>query len=186
MKFFFHYSPENFANTYLLGPEGGGDAILIDPGTLEIPFFKIIEENDFYIRNIFVTSNDSSHLRGLRTIKKIYDAQVWSREGRILDFECNSINPGMKIPLPLATVEAWAFPEYHSDALAYRINNWLFCGDILRAGRPGRTRNPETRFRLLEALEKRLYSLQDDLVIFPGEGPPTTIKSEKLFNLRFR
>ena len=37
MKIYTHFSFLGFSNSYLVGPHGGGEAILIDPGVMDLP-----------------------------------------------------------------------------------------------------------------------------------------------------
>jgi len=183
MKLVFHYSVENFTNTYVVGPEGGGDAILVDPGVLDVQLLETIESNNLSIRWVLVTRSQPHHVRGLRTVKRVYDAEVFSRQSQILEFECQVIKPGTRLQLGDFRVDCLCFPELSHDTVVYRIGDWVFSGDLLSAGKPGKTGNPYAKANLAQALERRFFTWQDDLLIFPGEGPPTTLRSEKLFNL---
>ena len=80
------------------------------------------------------------------------------------------------------TVDVFCFPELSHDAAVYKVGSWLFCGDLLSAGRPGTTSSPYAKEILSQALEKRFFQGHEDTLIFPGEGPPTLMRSEKLFN----
>ncbi|MEI8092778.1 MAG: MBL fold metallo-hydrolase [Spirochaetales bacterium] len=182
MKLVFHYSVENFSNTYVVGPDGGGDAILIDPGVLDVRLLEAIEDNGFSIRWVLITRCQPEHLRGLRTLKKVYDAEIYSRNDRVLDFECQPVKPGSHLPLGTFLVDALCFPELSHDSVVYKIGNWVFCGDLLSAGKPPKTTSAYARANLAIALERRFFTWQDDTLIFPGEGPPSLMRGEKLFN----
>jgi glyoxylase-like metal-dependent hydrolase (beta-lactamase superfamily II) len=183
MKLVFHYSVENFSNTYVVGHEGGGDAILVDPGVLDVRLLEAIESNSFTIRWVLITRCQPEHLRGLRTLKKVYDAEIYSRNDKVLDFECQPVKPGSHLQLGDFRVDALCFPELSYDSVVYKVGNWVFCGDLLSAGKPPRTNSAYARANLAIALERRFFTWQDDTLIFPGEGPPTLMRGEKLFNL---
>lgn len=186
MKLVFHYSAENFTNTYVVGPEDGGDALLVDPGVFDVGLLDAIESNGFDIKWILITRCQPAHVRGLRTLKKVYDVELYSRQATVLDFECQPVKPGTRLVLGDIEIECLCFPEFSHDAVVYRLGPWLFCGDLFSAGKPGKTTSPYARANLAQALERRVFSWQDDLLVFPGEGPPTTLRSEKLFNLSRR
>lgn len=183
MKLVFHYSVENFTNTYVVGPDGGGDALLVDPGVLDVGLLEAIESNGFTIRWVLITRCQPAHIRGLRTLKKVYDAELYSRQATVLDFECQLVKPGTHLHLGEFKVDCLCFPELSHDTVVYRLGSWLFCGDLISAGRPGKTTGPYAQANLAQALERRFFTWQDELLVFPGEGPPTTLRSEKLFNL---
>ncbi len=182
MKLVFHYSVENFSNTYVIGNEQGGDAILVDPGVLDVRLLQAIEDNSFNIRWVLITRCQPEHLRGLRTLRKVYDVELYSRNATVLDFECQPVKPGTHMQLGDFRVDALCFPELSHDSVVYKIGNWVFCGDLLSAGKPARTNSAYARANLAIALERRFFTWQDDTLIFPGEGPPTLMRGEKLFN----
>jgi len=183
MKMVFHYSVENFSNTYVVGPEEGGDALLVDPGVLDTRLLEAIESNGFDIRWVLITRCQPDHLRGLRTLKRVYDAEIYSRQSSVLEFECQLVKPGSHLQLGPHRVDCLCYPELSHDSVIYKLHNWVFCGDLISAGKPGKTTSGYAQANLVQALERRFFTWQDDLLVFPGEGPPTTLRSEKLFNL---
>lgn len=182
VKLVFHYSVENFSNTYVVGPEGGGEALLVDPGVLDVRLLEAIESNEFKIRWVLITRCQPEHVRGLRTLKKVYDAQIYSRQATVLGFESHLVKPGSHLQLGGFRVDCHCFPELSHDTVVYKFENWVFCGDLLSAGKPGRGASAYAQANLVQSLERRFFTWQDDLLVFPGEGPPTTLRSEKLFN----
>jgi glyoxylase-like metal-dependent hydrolase (beta-lactamase superfamily II) len=56
----------------------------------------------------------------------------------------------------------------------------LFTGDTLFPGGPGNTKTPEGDFPLiLESIDRRLFTLPADLLVFPGHGLDTTVDTER-------
>ncbi len=59
----------------------------------------------------------------------------------------------------------------------------LFGGDVLFAGSIGRTDFPDGDFQqLADAIHGKLFTLDDETVVYPGHGPETTIGAEKRAN----
>lgn len=59
----------------------------------------------------------------------------------------------------------------------------IFAGDTLFAGSTGRADLPGGDFdQLTRGIREQLYTLEDDLRVFPGHGPATTIGTEKAGN----
>ena len=59
----------------------------------------------------------------------------------------------------------------------------LIGGDMLFQGSVGRTDLPGGDFATLEAsIREQLYTLPDEVVVYPGHGPTTTIGAEKRSN----
>lgn len=62
-------------------------------------------------------------------------------------------------------------------------DHFLISGDTLFNGSVGRTDLPGGNMaRLIESIRKRLLTLPDDTVVYPGHGPASTIGKEKLVN----
>ena len=56
----------------------------------------------------------------------------------------------------------------------------LFTGDTLFPGGPGNTKTPEGDFPLiLQSIDRRLFTLPADLLVFPGHGLDTTVGDER-------
>src|SRR5882672_1473217 len=59
----------------------------------------------------------------------------------------------------------------------------LFGGDVLFAGSIGRTDLPGGDFdTLIKSIHQQIFTLSDDVVVYPGHGPTTTVGEEKISN----
>ena len=182
MNLHYHFSVMGFSNTYIISKEDSCDAILIDPGVMDVPLLKIIEGNNLYIRNILVTHSHESHIKGLGTILKIYDADVYAGSKHIGETEVNRIDPDQDYSISGFDVETFIIPGHSSDSMVFKIGNLLFTGDILGAGKIGSTPNRYARVMMIEAIQNKLFTLPEDCIILPGHGAPSTIRTEKLYN----
>ncbi len=184
MKLLKHFSMFGKANSYIIGPEGGGDAIIIDPAIMDIHMLDLIEKNNFYIKYILVTHTHEHHYNALKTIKKIYDADIYSFYSHVGEFSSNSLVDGEKVTLSNIDIEIFHIPGHSSDSLVYKIGSWLFVGDVITAGLLGKT---ETKFEeeiLIDSIEEKLLTLEDHAIVLPGHGPPSILHTEKkMFNL---
>ncbi len=182
MKLFFHFALIGFANSYLIGPEKGGDAILIDPGTMDVDLLKLIEQNGYYVRNVFITHQHNAHVHGIATLKKIYECEIFAYSPYIMDIPTRSLRDGDLVECNGIRVHAVEVPGHSNDSLVYRIKGMLFTGDVLAAGRVGSTENSYSHALLLRSIREKLYGFPEQTLIFPGHGPPSTLKAEIMFN----
>jgi glyoxylase-like metal-dependent hydrolase (beta-lactamase superfamily II) len=182
MKLFFHFAVVGFANTYLLGPEEGGSAMLIDPGTMDEGLLNLIEGNGYYVRSILLTHSHASHVQGIKTLLKIYDAEIYSHAGSIYHHPSHALGDGESFHSCGLEVEAISIPGHSADSLVYHIGGMIFTGDVLAAGRVGTTNDSYTRALLLRSISEKLFHLPDSTLIFPGHGPPSSLKAEKMYN----
>lgn len=64
-----------------------------------------------------------------------------------------------------------------------RQQNVIIGGDVLFAGSIGRTDLPGGNFdTLIHSIHQKLFTLPDNVVVYPGHGPTTTLGVEKVSN----
>jgi glyoxylase-like metal-dependent hydrolase (beta-lactamase superfamily II) len=187
MKLYFQYCSYGFSNCYILGEENAKNrpnaAIIVDPGSVEQMTLDIIENNNFYLKAVLITRDHLSHVRGLRTLKRIYDAEVFAVNQTILGFKTNIVKDKDVFNIDSFSVEVISIPGHSSDSVVYRIGKMLFTGDVLTAGLVGSTASVYGAATQMDKLRSRLLSLPGDYVVLPGHGPPSTLDAERRFNI---
>ncbi|WP_319477026.1 MBL fold metallo-hydrolase [Marispirochaeta aestuarii] len=181
MKIFTHFSFVSFSNSYLVGPAEGGDAIMIDPGIMDVPLLRLIEKNSYTVRYLLVTHNHESHIRGGRTLLKIYPAEVFGGSPNLLERDSTLLKDGDTLDLGGITIESLQISGHSSDSMVYRIGSCFFTGDVLSAGGIGSTPNRYARALLIQGIQQKLLTFSKGTV-YPGHGPPSTIEAERRFN----
>jgi glyoxylase-like metal-dependent hydrolase (beta-lactamase superfamily II) len=182
MKFFSLFSSAGMSNSYLLGPDGGGDAILVDPGAFDAGLLQAIEGNRLFVRWILVTHAHNAHVNAIRSLLKVYDAGIYANQPSILDFPARRVEEGHRLSLGEFRVRVIETPGHSIDSVSYLVGHMLFTGDLLSAGSIGTTRDGYARGLLLATVRRKLLPLGDEVLIFPGHGPPSKIGIEKLYN----
>jgi hydroxyacylglutathione hydrolase len=182
MRFVSLFSRTGFSNTYLVGPEEGGGAFLVDPGAFDAALLQAIEGNRLVVRWILVTHAHNAHINGIRGLLKVYDAEIFAHQPRVLEVPAHPVQDGEVLPLEDFRVRVIATPGHSIDSICFALDHLLFTGDTLLAGSVGETRDGYARGLLLESVRRRLLSLGDETLIFPGHGPPTKVGIEKLYN----
>ncbi len=182
MIFRVYFSVIHFSNCYVLGPREGGEAVLIDPGIFDEGLLELIEEHGFYVRHVLITHNHRSHVNGVKTLLKIYDALTYSLDPQLLDFPAERIHGQSRLELGRFQVEVLETPGHSNDSVCYRVGRMLFTGDTLSAGSVGETATSYERALLLSSIRNRILRLPGEHFVFPGHGPPTTLSAEREFN----
>jgi glyoxylase-like metal-dependent hydrolase (beta-lactamase superfamily II) len=203
MKLFFQYCSYGFSNCYILGSEPAQQAatqqavsspsvsqaaalqqsaIIVDPGSMDNVILEIIENNNFYLRAVLITHDHIGHVRGLRTLKRIYDVEVFAVNQTIMEHKTTIVKDGDTIKIDNFFAEVISIPGHSSDSVVYRIDNMLFTGDVLTAGLVGGTASAYGTTTQMNKLRSRLLSLPGDYVVLPGHGPPSTLEAERRFN----
>ncbi|MGA2612544.1 MAG: MBL fold metallo-hydrolase [Spirochaetia bacterium] len=182
MKFFSLFSATGISNSYLIGPDGGGDAILVDPGVFDAPLLQAVEGNGLSVRWILVTHAHNAHVNGIRSLLKVYDADIYANQPSILDFPARHVEDGNTLSLGDFRVRVIETPGHSIDSVSYLLGHMVFTGDLLSAGAIGTTRDGYARGLLLATVRRKLLPLGDEILVFPGHGPPSKIGIEKLYN----
>jgi hydroxyacylglutathione hydrolase len=182
VRLFSYYSVESFSNSYLLGPDGHGDAVLIDAGVFDTGLLSLIEDNHLYVRHVLLTHAHRGHLDGVATIRKVYDATVHCHDPGQVGFPAQPLHEDRTLSLAGFDFQVLETPGHTNDSVCFVHGQLLFTGDTLSAGTIGETDSGYERALLLSSIRKKLLSLGQDLFILPGHGPPTRVEIERRFN----
>lgn len=179
MRLYSHYSVDTLTNTYLVGPDDGGDAILIDPSSFDGPLLDLIERSHYYVRTVLLTHTNEEHLAGLVTLRRIYDCEIYAASDSVLGFRTQRVQHDDILDVCCGESRAIGLPGHSSSSIAYYGSGFLFAGEAMSAGECGLVANPYSRAILLENLADRVFSLPDETVILPAAGPPSTVALER-------
>jgi len=194
-------------NTYVLSLEGRSDCVVIDPGFETDQIIAYIEEQKLTPSVLLLTHGHADHIAGNEQMKQRWPdcPIVIGRldEPKLADPMQNlSGFLGLKLISPPADqlledneifkaggmeFESRWIPGHSSGHLVYVMQHvepvQVLGGDVLFAGSVGRTDFPDGSMETLtEGIHKRLFTLPNDTVVFPGHGPATTVGEEKASN----
>ena len=182
MRFFSYFSVLHFSNCYLIGPDGPGEAVLIDAGVFDEGLLKLIEDNGLYVRWVLITHLHHGHIHGLQTLQKIYEASIYAFDAESMETPAQPIAEGRPLECGPFSFQVLETPGHSNDSVCFLSEGMLFTGDTLSAGSVGKSPTGYGRALLLSSIRKRILSLEEDVLIFPGHGPPTRLEIERRFN----
>lgn len=182
MKIYFHLNVGGFSNTYIVTNEKTSEAIIIDPGKLTEEIIRRLEDNNLKLVAILITHNHGSHVHGLKTLLKIYTPKIYGADWEIARDKTNVITGDGTLRIAGLSVKYMNLPGHTSDSMIYQIGNSIFTGDTISAGKLGSTNSSYSKHLLLRNLNEKVLSQQENTVLFPGHGPPTTVGAERKFN----
>lgn len=183
MKIYKHYSIYGFSNSYTIVNEETLSAIIVDPAEVTVDMIEQIEQKSYTLDAVLVTHNHIHHCRGLKTLMRIYSPRIYASNAKIFNFPCCKVRDREFFEEGGLSIQAIAMPGHSQDSIIFGIESSLFTGDAIHAGILGKTTSAFNARSLNERLMTRLSHLPDDSLIFPGHGPPTTLGTEKKFNL---
>jgi hydroxyacylglutathione hydrolase len=183
MKIYQHYSLYGFSNVYLVGNDATKEAFAVDPAEMNAALLGHIENNGYALKSVFVTHNHNHHVRGLKTLLKIYDAQVFAANASVAGFPCRALRDGEIVTTCGFEVEALSVPGHSPDSLVFRVDGVLFTGDAIHAGLIGKTLSSYNAITLADRIKSKILDQADECIILPGHGPPSTVGTERLYNV---
>ncbi len=163
---------------------------------------ELLRERGANVKAIVLTHTDVDHIAGLSELIKglgpipvaVHDAERdVIVDGRSLRHEFAvegprignvvRLSPGIPFKAGSIELEVLHTPGHSPGGVSLRIGNAVFTGDALFAGSIGRSdfRNSDGR-ALLEGIRTQLLSMPDEIEVYSGHGPSTTIGAERRTN----
>ncbi|MBK9422312.1 MAG: MBL fold metallo-hydrolase [Flavobacteriales bacterium] len=193
-------------NTYILHAEGEG--IIVDPGCgdkdEQRELEAWLEKNEVRPSRILLTHAHVDHVMGCAWLKRRYgllpevhrndlfileNAQV---SGAMFGVDCESvpapkrfIEEGEIVQLGNEHLDVLFVPGHAPGHIAFYSpsEKFILSGDVLFHRSIGRTDLPGGDMEtLLESIRTKLYPLGDDITVYSGHGPETTIGEERRMN----
>ncbi len=174
---------------YLLYDPATRDAVMIDTGYNPESMLKNIAQQGLQLRAVCLTHGHADHADGMDEILARHQVPVYIGEGDwgLLKWKPPAasrkyVGDGETISVGEKEVRFLKTPGHTPGGVCYLTNDCCFVGDTLFAGSIGRA-NPSSLYAThLESVRRRLLPLPDDLTLFPGHGPSTTVSEEKAHN----
>ena len=182
MRIYTHFSTEHLANVYVVSDERGS-GLIIDPSYIDKELLEIIESNGIELKAVLITHAHESHTAGLGTLMKIYSFDIYASSSSIEGFPARTLSDGERIAIGELEVEALFIPGHSIDSLVYRIGSAIFTGDTLSSGTVASTKGYVAKSLLVKSIREKLMILPDSTIVYPGHGPISNIRVERMFNV---
>ena len=178
------------ANCYILGCKKTGEGIVIDPGDEVFRIVKEISRYKLNIRYILLTHGHFDHTGGAAELRKITKSPllIHALDAPGLKIKPDGqLNEGQKIQVGNYSIKVIHTPGHSPGGVCLHAPGAVFTGDTLFAGSIGRTDFAGgDHYALLDGVIKKIFPLGDHLRVYPGHGPASTIRKERLTNPFFR
>ena len=142
------------------------------------------------IRYILLTHGHFDHTGGVGELKNITGAPVWihplDARGTNVQHD-GDLSDGQEIRLGTYSISVIHTPGHSPGGVCFHAPGAVFTGDTLFAGSIGRTDFPGgDHDQLIRGVANKIFPLGDDLRVYPGHGPTSTIGRERMYNPFFR
>ena len=170
-------------NVFVVRCRSSGDAVLIDAANEHEQLLALCEK--LQVRRVLETHGHWDHIQAVSQLREAgysvgvtaADAPMLVEHGydELLDDE-SVIEVGR---IQLHTI---ATPGHTPGSMCFAIagSPVLLSGDTLFPGGPGATKFPGSSFpAIIESIDRRLFTLTPETLVFPGHGADTTIGTER-------
>ncbi|KEQ57192.1 Hydroxyacylglutathione hydrolase protein [Marine Group I thaumarchaeote SCGC RSA3] len=176
---------QNFS--YIVEDEDTSESIVIDPSWDLIELEMVIKENSLKIKYIVNTHHHFDHTLGNEVMVESTKAPIIQHENSELKHDI-AVKDGDVIEFGNSKLKVFHTPGHSKDSICLIGDGKIFSGDTLFVGNCGRIDLPGGSAKeLYHSLFDVLYSLDDNLVLYPGHNyghkETSTIGQEKITNM---
>ena len=185
-------------NCYLLADLKTKEACLIDPGGDAKKIKDFLTRNGFDLKFIIITHGHGDHIGAnkdfgvpiyIHKLDKDFLTDPDKNLSGMFSFAIKSppasglLEDGDIIELGRFKLEVIHTPGHTPGSISLKCGNIVFTGDTLFNGSVGRTDlSYGDEEAILKSIIRRLMALDDDTVVYPGHGGPSTIGEERSSN----
>lgn len=182
-------------NCYLLIDDKTKECGIIDPGGNAKGIENVIKSKGLDAKFILITHGHADHVDGVEEISndlnipfyisKI-DEEYMEKDNFVfgtLPKASMYLKEGDTVTLGSHTIKVIETPGHTKGGLCFLVDDLLFTGDTLFQGSVGRSDFIGGDMgELINGIKTKLLPLGDDIKVFPGHGPSSTIGFEKIRN----
>lgn len=185
-------------NSYLISSKLTENSLVVDapdnPRELinKIPRNRLNKSQNLEKIKILITHGHYDHIEGIELLTErigLVDIKIGFADAKYLNYSGNidRLRSQKEINFSNIKLEIIYTPGHTEGSICYFANfddnKFLFSGDTLFPGGPGKTIDSQNFKKIYESIKNKLYILPKDTVILPGHGDSITIEdSIKEFN----
>lgn len=186
------------ANCYLLVDEETKECAVIDPGGDAEDIIKYINEANVIVKHILLTHGHADHTGAVGKLKEEFNvtAHIHKTDGDyITDNEFifgplkykgenvlleKDINEGSVFKIGNIEIRCIETPGHTPGGVCFIAEDNVFTGDTLFLRSIGRTDLRGGNYNvLIDSIKNKLLAIDEDITVYPGHGPKTSIKYER-------
>ncbi len=190
------------ANCFIVGCQETMQAAVIDPGDEADKILQSVADSNLEVKTIINTHGHFDHVSANKGINAATNAPIlihaldapmleqisasaanWGLSAENSPAPDRTLNDGDTITFGKITLNVIHTPGHTAGGISLFTDGLVFVGDTLFAGSVGRTDFPGGDFATLKSsIQDKLFTLGDDVRVYTGHGPETTIGHEKQHN----
>ena len=180
-------------NCYLVWDEEKNCAV-IDPGYEAERILAKLQTEGLTLRAVLLTHGHFDHVGAVKALAEKTGASVWLNEKELnlppfltagSLYYTDGYAEGDLVTVGALNFSVLETPGHTKGSVCLRCGDALFTGDTLFAGSCGRT-DLGGSWQEMEQSLRRLRQISENLQVFPGHGPASTLDAERRSNPYFR
>lgn len=168
-------------NVFIVRCKQTGDAVLLDAANEHELLLEVCRATG--VRRVLTTHGHWDHIQAVEAVRDAgIDVGISADDAEMLpayDFVIPDDEVYAVGDLRLRSIHT---PGHTKGSTSFLLEGapLLFTGDTLFPGGPGNTSTPGASFdRIVESIDRRLFTLPPDLLVLPGHGLDTAIGEER-------
>ena len=183
------------ANCYIVMDEVTSEAVIIDPGADEEIIENLVENMKAKVKFILLTHGHFDHVGAVEYLADKFNAPFYiNKKDEEYALKDNYVfkklrkangylKEGDAFTIGNKEVKVIETPGHSKGGVSFLINDNLFTGDTLFMGSIGRTDFIGGDFEeIISSIKTKLLPLGDNIKVYPGHGPSSSISYEKMRN----
>ena len=190
------------ANCFVLGCDATQEAAVIDPGDEPDRILLALAESNLTVKLIINTHGHFDHVGANKKLNEVTGAPIlihpldapmlnqladsaaaWGMAAENSPPPDRELQDGDQVHFGNMILKVLHTPGHTPGGISLFTDHEVFVGDTLFAGSIGRTDFPGGSFETLkESIQQKLFTLSENLKVYPGHNQPTTIGGEKRTN----
>src|SRR3984885_2871647 len=172
------------SNTYIVGDELGGSAVMVDAGGPVAPLLEFLKRGQLTLTHVLLTHHHHDHVAELDEVKRAFPdvpVLIHPLERDQVPGATDIMQPGEKIEIGGLRIETIHTPGHTAGMLSLLFDGTdVFTGDTLFKGSVGGVRAPghTTYADLKSSIMDKLLTLPEQTRVHPGHTDPTTVADE--------
>jgi glyoxylase-like metal-dependent hydrolase (beta-lactamase superfamily II) len=182
-------------NCYIVYILNSKDAIIIDPGADALQILDFVNKKELKVKYIINTHGHYDHIGANNEIKSVLNSPIYIHKldkkmlssptknlslflGKLYKTEADVVvEEGDEFRIDNKVFKILHTPGHTPGSMSLNVDNYLFCGDLVFKDGIGRTDLFGGSSRdLALSIKNKILILNDDVKLYPGHGPETTVK----------
>lgn len=195
------FSDNPFAtNCWAVSSDGSNEAVVVDPGFEPAAIQRMVSRAGKKLAAVLATHGHADHIGSVPAVcaagvplyiheadePALSDQASWGAgyaiEADLRPPEVRTVSDGDVLEFAGFRMEVLHTPGHTPGHVCFRTDGFLFSGDLVFRGSIGRSDFPNSDPGLMEKSLRRFLELPDELPVYPGHGPDTTVGFERQTN----